>query len=84
MTQVSGTIGNFSKYHHDVDVITSIMFTTNYRCYGPFGRERGLPFHSPVMRIIGFFANSGKGAIEAIGIYVNPGDPMVKKVPIYI
>uniref|UniRef100_A0A8I6XYD5 Jacalin-type lectin domain-containing protein n=1 Tax=Hordeum vulgare subsp. vulgare TaxID=112509 RepID=A0A8I6XYD5_HORVV len=82
LTEVSGTLGSFTQYHHDVDVLTSVLFTTNARSYGPFGRGGGVPFHSPEMisgSITGFFAHSGKGAIDAIGIYVNTGEPMEKR-----
>ncbi|CAM0884906.1 unnamed protein product [Alopecurus aequalis] len=67
--QVSGTIDRCEGY----DIVTSIRFVTNVSCYGPFGREGGVPFHSPELRrgrsIIGFFAN-GWRHLNGIGVYV--------------
>lgn len=97
LTGVSGTVGSSSKYssnvltdvygttdfsfHYSSDVITSVTFITNSRRYGPYGREEGICFHSPVLingNIAGFFANAER-VVDAIGIYVNPKREPTKK-----
>jgi hypothetical protein len=82
--EISGTIGPCNT--HNVDVVTSIVFTTNVRSYGPFGRVVGIRFHSPPMRngsIVGFFVRAME-SVDAIGCYVNfVGRPMERKVRIY-
>uniref|UniRef100_A0ACD5WE33 Uncharacterized protein n=1 Tax=Avena sativa TaxID=4498 RepID=A0ACD5WE33_AVESA len=88
LTEVSGTIGPSLKYSSNVqtelstdyyyidqssEVVTSIMFITNVRQYGPFGGGGGIPFHSPALSsgsIVGFFAHAER-VVDAIGIYVN-------------
>jgi hypothetical protein len=83
--EISGTIGPCNT--HNVDVVTSIVFTTNVRSYGPFGRVVGIRFHSPPMRngsIVGFFVNAGD-VIDAIGVYFSPERETIKnEVHIYI
>ncbi|XP_048532903.1 uncharacterized protein LOC125511547 isoform X1 [Triticum urartu] len=71
LTEVSGTIAFSAQYSSNV--ITSVMFTTTGRQYGPFGGGVGIPFHSPVMSngsIVGFFAHA-EWVVESIGLYVN-------------
>lgn len=71
LTEVSGTIAFSAQYSSNV--ITSIMFTTTSRQYGPFGGGVGIPFQSPVMSngsIVGFFTHA-EWAVESIGLYVN-------------
>ncbi|KAF7041369.1 hypothetical protein CFC21_051179 [Triticum aestivum] len=74
LAEVSGTTGSSTQYSSDV--VTSVMFITNARRYGPFGGGGGIPFHSPVLSngsIVSFFANTGR-VVDAIGVYVKPND----------
>ena len=69
LTEVSGTFGQFSS-----DVVTSLALVTNAKSYGPFGQEKGTPFHTPAQgngSIVGFY---GRAAwfLDAIGLYVSP------------
>ncbi|KAF7056086.1 hypothetical protein CFC21_063527 [Triticum aestivum] len=71
LTKVSGTIAFSAQYSSNV--ITSVMFITTARRYGPFGGGVGIPFQSPVMSngsIVGFFAHA-EWVVESIGLYVN-------------
>ncbi|KAE8779104.1 B3 domain-containing protein [Hordeum vulgare] len=71
LTKVSGTIAFSSQYSSNV--ITSVIFTTTARQYGPFGGGVGIPFQSPVTSngsIVGFFAHA-EWVVESIGLYVN-------------
>jgi hypothetical protein len=82
--EVSGTIGPCKT--HIVDVVISIVFSTNVSSYGPFGTVAGIRFQTPPMRygsIVGFFVRSME-SINAIGCYVNSeGEPVERQVRIY-
>ncbi|VAH40566.1 uncharacterized protein LOC119361873 [Triticum dicoccoides] len=63
--EISGTIDT---------VISSLVITTNFKKYGPFGHEKGNRFSATVPEntcVVGFFARTGN-ALDAIGIYHGP------------
>lgn len=66
--EISGTVGPSPDHS---DVVTSLLFVTNIRSYGLYGKGGGSRFQSPHQRdgaIVGFFANAGD-MIDAIGVY---------------
>uniref|UniRef100_I1R0K4 Jacalin-type lectin domain-containing protein n=2 Tax=Oryza glaberrima TaxID=4538 RepID=I1R0K4_ORYGL len=77
LVEVSGTFG---RYHHALNIITSLTFVTNAQSYGPYGQREGTPFHISVQSsgcIVGFFGRAG-WYVDAIGIYVKPKLQKVK------
>nr|AGT16237.1 Jacalin-like lectin domain containing protein [Saccharum hybrid cultivar R570]AGT16239.1 Jacalin-like lectin domain containing protein [Saccharum hybrid cultivar R570] len=74
-----GTRGPFTN--SPADVVTSLTLVTNARSYGPFGHGGGRPFQVPMQgnsSIVGFFGCAGS-YIDAIGVYVKPGDQQQHK-----
>jgi len=64
------------------EVITSLMFISNKKEYGPFGQEIGKSFESPHgKKIVGFFGRAAT-YLDQIGVVVEAPilDPIVKPI----
>ena len=62
-----GYVGYFS----DIFTVRSLELITNWRSYGPYGKEEGTPFELSAFdgKIVGFYGRSGE-YLNAIGVYV--------------
>lgn len=66
LTGVSGFCGPLD----DTNIIRELIFTSNNRIYGPFGREGGVLFSlAAPEKIVAFTACPGE-FLDAIGVYV--------------
>lgn len=66
----SGTTGNFLGS----PVVASLRMETNYRVYGPYGKEQDTPFSVPLPEnasVVGFFGSFNYNLLGAIGVYVS-------------
>lgn len=70
------TITGSTGTHGRPTVITSIVFITNKRSCGPYGKGGGCHFHIPVQsgKISGFHCRAGS-LLDAIGIKMAPLPP---------
>ncbi|KAJ8755864.1 hypothetical protein K2173_024409 [Erythroxylum novogranatense] len=68
LVSLRGYYGN----HRNSTVIKSLMFKSNRRTYGPFGREGGTPFKLTIESgsVVGFMGRSG-WYIDSIGFYIS-------------
>lgn len=72
LVTITGTTGT----HGRPTVITSIVFISNKRSYGPYGKGGGCHFYMPVQcgKISGFYGRAGR-LLDAIGIKMAPLPP---------
>ncbi|XP_078167868.1 mannose/glucose-specific lectin-like [Carex rostrata] len=65
------SVRGYVGYFGDIFTVRSLQLITNYKSYGPYGKEEGTPFELSAFdgRIIGFHGRSGE-YLNAIGVYV--------------
>jgi len=79
IVSISGYVGFYNTQYF---VVNSLTITTNVRQYGPFGREEGGRFSTPLTagKIVGFCGQRG-GVLDSIGVYIKPFRPTIPVGP---
>ncbi|XP_059638038.1 jacalin-related lectin 3-like [Cornus florida] len=84
LVSISGYLGGY--YNNNFLVVRSLTLHTNTRQHGPYGREEGTRFITPLIggkifggKIVGFFGRAGV-RLDSIGVYIKPFPTIIPSV----